>query len=81
LAVGIAVALAAAGRRAGNLDGPITTVFLAAMAVYLFLACRRVYGGGVVVTALRAGALLYVVMPVLQYYRALLFFVTLRTLP
>jgi len=61
-------------------DQLISLVLLLGMAVYLFLALKRVYGDGTIQAAARSLALVVVFLPVLRAYRLLLFFVTLKTM-
>jgi hypothetical protein len=68
-----------------TLSGPamqdvVTVPILAGFAGYLFFALRRTFGGGVFAAAVRAVVLAGLFFPIVQLYRVLLFFVTLKTM-
>lgn len=63
-----------------GLDPLAAGIIVFGMAAYLFAACRRVYRGGIPVNLLRAAALSLTIVPVLQLYRVLLFFVAINSM-
>jgi hypothetical protein len=61
-------------------DGGIALILGSAFAFYLFVACRRVYGGGLPVNILRAVLLSYSMVPILQAYRVFLFYTAIYSM-
>jgi Protein of unknown function (DUF3667) len=61
-------------------DGVIALILGLAFALYLFVACRRVYGGGLPVNILRAVLLSYSMVPILQAYRVFLFYTAIHSM-
>ena len=79
--ISLNIAFRAAGvAGAGQRDQLISLVLLLGLAVYLFLALKRVYGDRMIRAAARSLAMVVLFLPVLRAYRLLLFFVTLKTM-
>ena len=56
----------------------VGAVIVGGLAIYLYFALRRAYGGGATAAVARALVLAALFFPVVQLYRVLLFFVTLK---
>jgi hypothetical protein len=63
-----------------EMDGLVSGIVLAGMALYIFFGLRRVFGDRAVAAAARALAVTLLFYPILLTYRFLLFFVTIQTM-
>ena len=78
----VVAAAALGGRSLSNaaVDNLAAVLVQLGLAVYLAVALRRTFGGGLVAAGTRALAVAVLFLPIVRVYRFLLFFVTLQTM-